>query len=108
MNSQSFSAWFSVKEYGSLRLRTKEDWYWLQRIGLSCWNLDMARMVETRCWQSVRLGMMEGGGGGFWHMGTERESGRVARRIDSTANILYVRFVDEDNCVSIECADCSI
>lgn len=68
----------------------------------------MARMVDSRCWQSVRLGMIERGGGGFWHMGTERESGSVVRRIDSTANIIYVGFVNEDNFVSIECVNCSI
>ena len=49
--------------------------------------------------------MTEGGGGGFWHMDTERESGRMVRRIDSTANIIYVRFVDEDNRVSMECVE---
>ena len=51
------------------------------------------QMVSTRSLQSLREGIKPGAGGGFWHMGPERASGKRVSRIDSIVKIALWRFV---------------
>lgn len=58
-----------------------------QSMSASSSTSPMAHMAFTRFLQSLREGSKARAGGGFWHRGKERESGKIVSKIDSIVSI---------------------